>query len=60
MNTNKTLRKLGFSIWVVGLGLTFMNPDIFGLIVWFTGLCIYFIFNVDEEKEIAKMVQESQ
>ena len=54
------MKKLGFSMWVFGLGLTFMNPDIFSFIFWFTGLCIYYVFNVDEEKEIAKMVQESQ
>jgi len=60
LNTNKILRMLGFSMWVIGVGMTFMNPDVFGFIFWFTGLCVYYVFSVDEEREIAKMVQESQ
>ena len=54
------MKKLGFSMWVIGVGLTFINPDIPSFMVWFIGLCIYFYFDIGNQKEQASIVQESQ
>lgn len=57
----RTLRKLGFIIWVIGMVLTFFwYANIFTFLIWFTGMCINFYFDVENEKRRARIVQEGQ
>ena len=57
----KLLRKLGFSMWIIGVGLTlFVKVDMNTFYLWFSGLCIYFWFDIRGEKERARIVQEAQ
>ena len=48
-------------MWIIGVGLTlFVNPHINNFFIWFSGLCIYFWFDIRGEKKRARIVQEAQ
>ena len=53
------MRWLGLGVYAIGIAWTLISPNILALYVWATGLCIYFYFAVDNQKEQARIVQES-
>lgn len=56
----RTFRLLGFLLYVVGLGWTLFNPNWYAFIIWFSGLGIYYVFDIRNERERARIVQEAQ
>jgi hypothetical protein len=54
------MKTIGLGLYVTGIAWTLVSPSVNGLIMWFTGLVIFFWADIGNQREQARIVQESQ
>ena len=59
MQLKKIMKKVGFCVYLIGLSWTLFYPSMNGVLMWFSGLVLYFVADIENQKEQAQKVQES-